>query len=261
MNDLSLILGSFCSDTREIFKSPVLKDDTIYVSDAKILGVFPLSVFERLSVKKEDLDKEFYYVLPTEKTPDFKMIASEKLHPDVHEVVLTLDTVREYAELFKNKDTRCPDCNGSGFVEFSYESTGGAFFYNDEECPVCHGRGTIDKGIVTEVYKGYPIELSYFPKLYRLMSFFNKSNMLVYPTSEAFLRLDFEDFYFIIAKSFTIVETLTLPKSPKSFLVSYQDATSITTKTVKIFVNDYEDVRTIFTDVCHEGVITMIEEV
>lgn len=259
MNNLSYTLNLFCSTERTVLKKPVLVDDKIYVSNSWILGVFPLSVFKSLGISKEDLHKELNYVPSTEKTPDFTRIPSEKLI-GTQDVVFTYDTILDYANLYTSHNHSCKDCGGYGYVDYTYESLSGESFTKEEVCPVCGGSGTIDKGIVSEIYKNYPIESSYFYRLKLVMDFFKKREVRVFPTTENFVRLDFGDFYFIVAKSLTIVETLTLKKSPKSYIVTYQEPSSVTNKSIKIVAYVKESVKEIFTDVCPEGVITMIEE-
>lgn len=141
------ILQMFYSDEeyRVNIRSPFLQNGYVCASDGKMLIRIDESLYDTTLGYKETVDG----LLP----PDL-----EKVIPKVNfEEILTLgeleDAIRKYP--VSDYDYRCPECGGTGCVDWTYESRDGSVHHLNDVCPECDGEGTLYK--YSELYAQYMI--------------------------------------------------------------------------------------------------------
>jgi hypothetical protein len=64
---------------------------------------------------------------------------------------LEAQLIPDYEDEKRDEETKCDDCEGSGSVDFVYNSRGisGKTYKNKEDCPVCGGGGKTSKEVLT----------------------------------------------------------------------------------------------------------------
>lgn len=89
--------------------------------------------------------------------------------------ILTSAAINEaYDKVTNLSEITCPDCEGEGEVNFTFQSRNGNIYEHQDECPVCDGKGKIpntyrqfdDEAVITIIDHHYRAKI-----LWRLMSF------------------------------------------------------------------------------------------
>jgi hypothetical protein len=135
INDFILNLFTTDNDYRPRFKFPNKQDGIVYATDGHAL----IAIDENELSKKYESDENF---ANCKKVFDEKM--SEKLIDSrkfcVESIIDLLLDCRLTVDRFM---IRCPECDGDGFVLYTYENKKGVEHEKDCECPECEGVGKI----------------------------------------------------------------------------------------------------------------------
>lgn len=121
---------------RDEIRQPYLKDGRICATDTYSLirisrDYFPNETFQQV--------KSYNIKWPAQKLP-VKLPLSM-----ISRAIEQLPMVDVCIE--EDETAACPECDGSGEVEWEYEDLSGETYYHTFECPVCDGIGTVERTI------------------------------------------------------------------------------------------------------------------
>lgn len=119
-------------DMRPGLESPMEQDGYICATDTRIA----------IRIKKEMTTGEYEH----RATPTFARVFPES-KPKYSIRVNTISEAISKCGLSMAAFVDCPECNGSGEVEWHYHDKDGDTHTHDDECPLCHGDGTALNGI------------------------------------------------------------------------------------------------------------------
>lgn len=108
--------------------------DNIYGINGHMIAYIDKSMAENAPELQSDRVEAVLAVIPKQDNIDFTFPVSR-----IEKILNELPMVDEDTE--KN----CSDCDGSGEVEFEYNSIKGNLYEIDAECPICKGVGTLSR--------------------------------------------------------------------------------------------------------------------
>ena len=133
---------------RPNINKPFIQDGFICATDGHMLV--------RIDESIHDWNLKYYETVDGLLPPDVS-----KVVPDadmlINDVVLTLDDLNESISKFPVEDYhyKCFDCDGTGYVDWSYTSLDATVYHLHDTCPACGGIGEIDR--YTPVYAQFMI--------------------------------------------------------------------------------------------------------
>ena len=111
---------------------PFTIGEKAYATTTFMVAFLDKTLTEGISELREDKKETVLRIIPKERNINFIFPVSR-----IEQIINDLPMVDEYAE----KD--CVDCDGSGEVEFEYNSIEGKTYEIGSECPICRGSGVI----------------------------------------------------------------------------------------------------------------------
>lgn len=136
--DEKKLFGLFVADDdmyRPILNNPYRRDGYVYASDG-----------QKLIRVKEDIVSGDYEVTDNMKlnvpTDNCDYIISDK---DIEKLLSEIPQIEEMEE----KEVKCPECDGTGEVDWEYRDKNGKDYEGCFECPVCDGTGYVYSEVAT----------------------------------------------------------------------------------------------------------------
>ena len=136
LNDFLLNLFTGNDKLRPAMSFPNLKDGIVYASDGHVLIAIPET---ELSLKYKTNEK---YPKAEKLLEDFEKRNLTSINVRVSDIAKELAKARVHVDM---DSIKCEECNGSGEVEWEYQSKEGRYYEHDDDCPVCKGKGNFDK--------------------------------------------------------------------------------------------------------------------
>lgn len=145
------ILDYFCGDdsVRPFFKVPHRTEDYVFASSAACAVIFDKDCVSDAEKFSEYSGEKFKQALGIERDSDYRLSLV-----DVKDAISRVPVIDEYDEIEKEED--CPECDGTGRVEWEYDSGLSGIVRKYFECPDCKGLGmTIIHRRVATGQRGY----------------------------------------------------------------------------------------------------------
>lgn len=171
--NLSAFLNLFVADEQEcrpILEKPIEQDGYINASDTHIAVRIPK---EKSCLSFKEGDKPKFARVFTESNPEF-IISFGAIEKAIAKCKLDIN------ELYDN----CPDCGGSGTVEWVYTDVHCHRHTIEEECPVCDGDGKSRNGELEGITIGDKVfSAHYLMRIYQAMVALEADKIKVTPKS------------------------------------------------------------------------------
>lgn len=157
-------------DMRPSLEKPIEQNGYICATDTRIA----------VRIKKEMLTGEY----EQRDAPNFARVfpASKPKYSITFEAILeAIATCKLSETLFVN----CPECNGSGEVEWYYHDKDGDTHTHEDECPVCRGDGTALNGVRKFIFLGneYAFQAYYLICIVKAMRLLGVKTISVTPNN------------------------------------------------------------------------------
>ena len=128
---LNLFVGT--DDLKLRYKKPYTKDGYVYATNGRIL----------LRIKDEILSREYEPINAANITIPKENCNYLITYKDIEKALASVPKEEEVIEI--EEDTDCPECYGSGVVDWEYTDRNGEFYEYEYDCPICNGTGYVNR--------------------------------------------------------------------------------------------------------------------
>lgn len=156
-NKYDNVLRSFTNGTIEIFDEPRPFENYFVASDRYIAV--------RIDKSKCNGEYSEHKRQPTSWNRVFGEPSGTPFVLNVHDLAKAINDIpeSETIDVTGSPDVaECSECEGSGYVEWTYESKDGEEYSEIHDCPVCQGRGKFDKRTFKREERNFGINGAWF---------------------------------------------------------------------------------------------------
>ena len=134
---------------REAMQQPFFQDEFVIATDAHKLVCFKKELLKNIDFESHPKAPNALAVIPTEGIVDIDL--------DVNALIKGISkSNKAVAKRYKVVECECPDCDGSGFVDYVFEDHKRKKHEIEETCPTCENE--TDFTMITEIETGNDIE-------------------------------------------------------------------------------------------------------
>lgn len=117
-------------EMRPAMMSPFIQEDFAIATDAHALICFKRELLGETKIEVNEKAPDALSIIPTEENMSIEF--------DTIEMRKQISKSRKLAdETYEVKKSKCPDCNGSGFVDYEFEDYKGRTYEIKDTCPTC----------------------------------------------------------------------------------------------------------------------------
>ena len=117
-------------EMRPVMMSPFIQEDFAIATDAHALICFKKELLGETEIEANEKAPNALSIIPTEENMSIEF--------DTIEMRKQISKSRKLAdETYEVKKSKCPDCNGSGFVDYEFEDYKGRTHEIEDACPTC----------------------------------------------------------------------------------------------------------------------------
>ena len=125
---LRLFVGN--DEMRPAMMSPFIQDEFAIATDAHAVICFKKELLGNTEIEANEKAPNALSIIPTEENMSIKF--------DTIEMRKKISESRKLAnETYEVKKSKCPDCNGNGFVDYEFEDYKGRTHQIEDTCPTC----------------------------------------------------------------------------------------------------------------------------